>query len=157
MHQNSKKNISAFGIVIIFAVALGFLIFYNGFGRSRPFADTKFVQIDGVKIKVELALTEAEREQGLSGRDGLADDAGMLFVFDHPDKYLFWMKDMNFPIDMIWIGQDSKIIYIQKNASPDSYPQKTFGPETPATYVLEVPAGFSDKNGLKEGDQVKFF
>ena len=82
-------------------------------------------------------------------------DEGMLFVFNHTGKYPFWMKDMNFPIDIIWIGEDLRVVYIKKDAKPESYPE-TFTPNQDAKYVLEVFSSFSEKNNLKEGDRVKF-
>jgi hypothetical protein len=111
------------------------------------------VQIAGQEISVELASTTAEQNKGLSGRSELLENSGMLFVFDQPGKHSFWMKDMNFPIDMIWVGEDMKVVYIKKNATPETYPE-AFTPDTDAKYVLEISAGFSDKNGLKVGDIV---
>jgi len=118
----------------------------------------KYVKIGGQDVKVDLALTETQQATGLSGRQGLATNEGMLFVFNKPDKYSFWMKDMNFPIDIIWITEDMKIIYIKKDALPSLYPE-TYGPTTSdanAKYVLETIAGFSDKNNLKIGDNISF-
>lgn len=117
--------------------------------------DIKYVLISGQKIKVDLAITEQERNKGLSLRPFLSDDVGMLFVFDKASKYFFWMKEMNFPIDIIWIGEDKKIVYIKKDAKPESYPE-VFGPSIDAKYVLEVVSGFSDKYNLKEGDEIDF-
>lgn len=113
------------------------------------------VKIAGKIIKVELALTPKEREQGLSGRKELKNDEGMLFVFEQPGKYPFWMRDMNFPIDIVWLGEDLRVVYIKKNASPESYPE-TFIPKKEAKYVLEIIASFSEKNNLQEGDKVEF-
>lgn len=117
------------------------------------------VKIAGQTLDVELALTVAEQNQGLSGRKELKENEAMLFVFDAPGRYSFWMKDMNFPIDMIWIAEenlgDLRVVYIKKNAEPDSYPN-SFGPKKDAQYVLETVSGFSEKHGLKEGDPVEF-
>ena len=113
------------------------------------------VKIAGKIIKVELTLTPKEREQGLSGRKELKNDEGMLFVFEQPGKYPFWMRDMNFPIDIVWLGEDLRVVYIKKNASPESYPE-TFIPKKEAKYVLEIIASFSEKNNLQEGDKVEF-
>lgn len=120
------------------------------------------VQIAGKNIKVEIADTDESREKGLSGHALLKDDEGMLFIFDHPSKYAFWMKDMNFPIDIIWMtsselgeSNDLQVVFIQKNAEPSSYPS-VFLPSNPANYVLEVNAGFSQKNNLQIGDTAKF-
>ena len=115
---------------------------------------TSTVQIAGKTIQVDLAQTPAELSRGLSGRRSLAEGTGMLFIFENPDTYGFWMKDMLFPIDIIWIDE-GKIIHIEKNISPDTYPE-IFTPNSPAKYVLEVPAGFSDKNGLKIGGMIIF-
>ncbi|MEI7709146.1 MAG: DUF192 domain-containing protein [bacterium] len=163
-----KKNYIFFAIFFFIAV-LSFLIVKN---PSRPplvrgggnppdkgdiggYQDIKYVNIAGQNIKVDLALTPAEQEQGLSGRKGLKENEGMLFVFQKVGNYPFWMKDMNFAIDMIWISEDMKVVYIKKDATPASYPT-TFGPNQDAKYVLEVVAGFADKNNLKVGDRVLF-
>jgi hypothetical protein len=123
--------------------------------KSLDINKIQHVKIAGVTLKVDLALTSEAQEQGLSGRSGLKEDQGMLFVFDHMDKYPFWMKDMNFPIDIIWIGEDLRVVYIKKSALPESYPE-TFTPNQNAKYVLEVMSSFSEKNNLKVGDKVEF-
>ena len=154
-----KRNLLAFVIVILFIVVVFFLINKNIFKinlENFKYTDIKFVKIAGQSIKVDLALTEAEREQGLSGREELRDNEGMLFIFSVRDGSAFggeqaskfWMKDMNFPIDKIWVNEIMKIVYIKKDARPESYPI-TYGPdEGYAKYVLEVVSGFSDKNNL---------
>jgi hypothetical protein len=118
-------------------------------------SDIKYVKIGGTELKVDLALTPGAQAQGLSGRKSLASDTGMLFVFATPSKYAFWMKDMNFSIDMIWLDQSGTVVYIAKNASPKSYPN-TFVPNKDANYVLEVASGFSAKHNLKIGDKTDF-
>jgi len=125
-------------------------------------ANIKYVEIGGQKIKVDLALTEAEQTQGLSGRQSLSPDTGMLFVFNKPGYYPFWMPDMNFPIDMIWLapskGGDAskvKVDYVEKNATPESYPA-IFGPKDDnAVYVLEIQSGFANNTHLQIGDSVQ--
>lgn len=104
---------------------------------------------------VDLATTPEQRSQGLSGRHSLREDEGLLFVFDKPGQYGFWMKEMNFPIDIIWLDESKRIIYIKKDARPELYPE-VYGPTTDAKYVLEVVAGFSDKHNVKEGDRAEF-
>src|SRR3989344_3587537 len=93
--------------------------------------NTPYVKIAGEKIHVMLALTPIEQQQGLSGRDGLKDDEGMLFVFANSGEHLFWMKDMKFPIDIIWLNDNREVIYIKKNARPELYPE-TYGPASPS-------------------------
>ena len=102
-----------------------------------------------------MALTDTKREQGLSARVVLAENNGMLFIFDRSGVYPFWMKDMNFPIDIIWLDENLKVVYIKKDARPESYPD-VYGSEKKAKYVLEVSSGFSEKNNLKVGDGVDF-
>ena len=81
----------------------------------------QYVKIAGTKFKVDLALTPNAREQGLSGRKELKKNEGMLFVFNNMGKYSFWMKDMNFNIDIIWIHDARKVVYIKQNALSKSY------------------------------------
>src|ERR1035437_6315215 len=146
-----KKNFFAFLALIIFFLVGFFLIKfqtptqpppYQGGGAEGRGGQIKFVNIAGQNIKVDLALTQATQAQGLSGRQSLSENEGMLFVFDKPGKYPFWMKDMNFPIDMIWIGENLQVVYIEKDARPESYPE-SYGPSSDAKYVLEVVSGFS--------------
>lgn len=111
------------------------------------------ITIDGIELNVEVVETADEMVRGLSGRTGLAEDEGMLFVYDEPGLYSFWMKDMKFPIDIIWIDENFEIIDITKNVRPDSFPQ-TFQPQKLAQYVLEVKVGFSDKNNIEIGESV---
>ena len=90
--------------------------------------------------------------QGLSGRDGLGVNEGMLFAFDEPGTHGFWMKDMKFPIDIIWIS-NSEVIYVLSNLNPDSYPT-IFSPPEPVSQVLEVKAGTILRLNVVEGDKV---
>ena len=115
----------------------------------------KSVKIGDNILNVDLALTQEAQELGLSFRKSLEENKGMLFVFEVPKKYSFWMKDMNFPIDIIWIGIDDRIVYIKENVKPESFPE-SFAPSKDSKYVLEAASGFSGKNNLKEGDLVEF-
>lgn len=146
-----KKH--SFVIVIIFLVTTFFLI--SQVSKTYSPANIKIVKIAGQNIKVDLALNSREHKHGLSGRNKLGGDEGMLFVFNHFGKYPFWMKDMNFAIDIIWISEDLKVVYIKKEARPESYPEQ-YIPDENAKYVLEVVSGFADENNLKVGDRVEF-
>lgn len=105
-------------------------------------------------IVAEVADTRASRELGLSGRNGLRSNEGMLFVFDFSGRYGFWMKDMNFPIDMLWINQNGVVVKIEPNLSPSSYPN-TFINDAPAMYVLELAAGRAEEYGIFLGSKLK--
>ena len=163
----SNNNFSVF-IVIVFLVIGFFLItninIWTSNVKIKDFNinDVNYIKIAGKIIKTELALTPETQEKGLSGRKELKEDESMLFVFNHMDKYSFWMKDMNFPIDIIWLApfrngdeKDLRIVYIKENAMPESYPE-AFIPKEDSMYVLEVFSSFSEKNNLKEGDKVEF-
>lgn len=113
------------------------------------------VVIGNRMIPVELAVTDTQRQKGLSGRATLPADEGMLFIFSKPDIYSFWMPDMNFPIDIIWINA-GQIVDIHENVSNKFEPANPvfYKPDTPARYVLEVNAGFAKRHGLDIGDAV---
>lgn len=112
-----------------------------------------FISIGNQKIKVTIVDTPQTLERGLSGKASLAKGTGMLFVFEKPDRYGFWMKEMNFPIDIIWISLDKKIVDIKDSAKPESFPE-VFYPKENALYVLEVEAGFVKNHEIKPGDEV---
>ncbi|MBU0612056.1 DUF192 domain-containing protein, partial [Patescibacteria group bacterium] len=135
-----KKNFFIFIFIIIVFLATGFFLINHSPKNFEP-EDIKYVEIARKTLKVGIALTKEEQKEGLSGKDILRDDEGMLFVFSNPEKYAFWMKNMNFPIDIIWIGEDLRVIYVKKDARPESYPE-VFVPTENATYVLEVISGF---------------
>ncbi len=105
-------------------------------------------------IRVSVADTPESRQKGLSGRAGLAPDEGILFVFPQDGKHGFWMKDMRFSIDILWLNADGRIVHIAKSVSPSTYPQ-SFVPTKPARYVLEVLAGYVTEHGVAIGDVVR--
>lgn len=114
----------------------------------KPF----YIKNKDVKFKIRISDNDYERQSGLSGYTVLNEDEGMLFVFEKPDYYQIWMKDMLFPIDIIWLDGNFNIVTIKKDVSPTSYPN-SFGPTSPSKYVLEINAGLSDKHGFQVGDQ----
>ncbi|MEK7560176.1 MAG: DUF192 domain-containing protein [Patescibacteria group bacterium] len=116
--------------------------------------DTFIILIAGKQIKIDIADTEEKRSRGLSGKKSLPENAGMLFVFGIPAQYSFWMKDMRFSIDIIWIDETKKIVAVSENISPDTYPA-SFSPSDPVKYVLEVNAGWTQKNGIVVGDNIE--
>lgn len=113
------------------------------------------LKIGDAELRILIADTPALRTQGLSGRAMLHDNEGMLFIFETPGKYPFWMKDMRFPLDIIWIGDDRRVTEITPNVSADSYPRH-FSPHVPVRYVLEVNAGFSRRFGIATGTPVSW-
>ncbi len=142
---------------------LGFLVpVIVVFSLLPPFFQEKtknsaIVTIDKtIEIKAEVADSFTKRAKGLSGRDMLGENDGMLFVFPSYHFYSFWMKEMKFPIDMLWI-RDNRIVDISKNVpSPanesDDLPH--YSPREVVNYVLEVNAGFADVHGISVGSDI---
>ncbi len=106
-------------------------------------------------LHLYVADTIVTRTKGLGGYSLLPEDYGMLFVFDHEDRYPFWMKDMQFPIDIIWIDKNYKVVEISSHIQPDSYPS-TILPRTSAQYVVEVEAYWATRHSLRVGDILKY-
>ena len=113
------------------------------------------VYVDGTVVHVTIADSPQEREQGLSGRAQLPPDEGLLFIFGEPGAYGFWMKDMIFPIDILWFSAIRELIHVEELVSPDSYPTQ-YTPQGDSLYVLEVPAGFVEENEVNIGDKLTF-
>ncbi len=113
------------------------------------------VFMGGKLFSVEIADTDVTRERGLSGHKPLLDNEGMIFEFKDSKIYRFWMKDMLFPLDIIWIDENLQIVHIEHSLYPETYP-KTFFPPTKSLYVLEISAGQSDLLKIKTGDRVVF-
>lgn len=105
-------------------------------------------------VTVEVVSTPTQQAVGLMYRKELGALAGMLFVFDTAIEHPFWMKNTVLPLDMIFLGDDRKVVGIVKNAVPFTTTARTVG--VASRYVLEVNAGFSDKHGIKNGDLVRF-
>ncbi len=116
---------------------------------------TKEVVLGNTRYVLDIADTAPLREQGLSYRTSLAPQTGMLFVFNSPGVLKFWMKDMNFPLDIIWLDADKKIVHIEYGLSPSTYP-RSFGPEIPTQYVIELRSGDVERNGVRIGDKINF-
>lgn len=107
-----------------------------------------------VCVQLEVADTNEKRMQGLSGREVLPNDMGMLFVFDQPSEQCFWMKDMNFAIDMIFVDDTKRVIDVQEAVAPDTYPKNFCKDNT--KYVIEVAAGVSRQAGVQAGQVLNF-
>lgn len=106
-------------------------------------------------VQAEVARTVAEHGKGLSGRDSLAQNHGMLFKFPAKERYAFWMKGMRFSLDFLWIT-DGRVVEISEDlpaATTENPP--TYTPSQPVDLVLEVNAGFAKKRGIKVGDRVQ--
>lgn len=98
-----------------------------------------FLIFEGSCIDVELATTPEEMKIGLMNHTSLPENIGMLFIFDKEGIHKFWMKNTLIPLDIIWVDENGKIIYIEKNAQPCNVPAyPAFGPESSSRYGLLV-------------------
>lgn len=132
-------------ILMFFAAALVALVM-----QKPSLEDTRTISLGGAALQVEIADTRAERSQGLSGRKELGENKGMLFVLETEGQPAFWMKNMRFAVDILWIDSGKKVVQITKNAAPESCPER-FRPQVPVLYVLEVPAGWAERHNIQPG------
>jgi uncharacterized membrane protein (UPF0127 family) len=130
----------------------------TSFNSDPIFTKGNKVTIDGNVIAVAVSTTTAAIDQGLQNQPSLGASQGMLFLFKNAQIYRFWMPNMNFPLDMIWISSNMQVVDVTKDAPPLSDPTKPvwFTPRTPAEYVLEVNAGYADEHHIQVGDKVTF-
>ena len=137
--------------LIIFIV---WFIITPGFCCSSNFSlEKKNITINDQIISVDVASTPGQQEQGLSGRKSLEKNTGMLFVFPKPGSVGFWMKDMNFSIDMVWLDNTGKVVTIKEHATPEGYPE-VFYPTTPAQYVIELPDRDTERLHIEIGQTI---
>ncbi len=112
------------------------------------------IKLDDVVLEVQIADTDPRRARGLMFQEQLPFDQGMLLVFDSPGKLSIWMLNMQFSLDMLWIDGNGTVVYIEKNVPPCKTAVETVtcpsykGGDKEAQYVLEVTAGFIDKNNI---------
>jgi len=151
--KQMKKKLNIFLFIFIILI-LFCVVFFIAKQQKNP---RPYLTINNTKVNLIIADTPAKQVQGLSYQKDLGRDEGMLFIFSQKQNLTFWMKDMNFPLDIIWIN-DNKIIKIDKNLSPEGEsPTRAYNSKIPVNYVLEVNAGYSDAHNIKVGDEVKYF
>ena len=152
--------IVAFVIVLVLAGKKGSKT--DGFGGSmtqREQVDTsgnlkqEIINIDNNLLVARVADSEESRKKGLAGTHFLNENSGMWFVFEEADAHGFWMKDMKNPIDIAWVDSFGQIVHMEENLQPETYPQ-VFTPPVPAQYVLEVSAGYFERNEIEVGDSI---
>ncbi len=139
--------------------------------RQNPSAPARFLSPNGLAVRqvrlgqaivrAEIADTPEARQKGLSGHNPLSENQGMLFIFPAPSIQSFWMIEMKFPLDMIWIGYDKKVVGITANVpfpAPGTPPGNlpTYQSPERVQYVLEVQAGWAERHGVKVGDGVSW-
>lgn len=165
---NKNTNWTSYIIGIFFlAASLGVFLGYQNYRyrANHPFADnypdnkptaTTPLHIGDKTLAVEVRQTKEERNLGYSGRASITDQQGMVFIFDEPARPLFWMKDMMFPLDVIWI-RDGQVIQIHENLpepTKDNPKVATMIANAEIDMVLEVNAGWVSRMGISVGDKV---
>jgi uncharacterized protein len=142
-----KKEVKIAIPIVIIVIALIVINIQNSKGK---------VCFSSECIDVEVTGTPEERAKGLMYRTSLDSDKGMLFVFEYPDKYAFWMKNTLIPLDIIWLNENKEVIHIVSAQPCNEEPCPSFGPIEDALYVIEVNAGFAEQNNINIGDKASF-
>jgi uncharacterized protein len=116
------------------------------------------VNVNGFEIMADIAMTGEQKEKGLSIKDSLKEDEGMLFIFEREGKYNFWMNGMKFPIDILWLDSAGKVVHIEPNLQPcvSNNNCTDYAPSKDILYVLEVVAGFAERHNVEIGTDIDF-
>lgn len=170
-----KKDLAV--ILGLFTLIIGIVVFAGPFSITNIFNENAAITGQGeqtnqkpkenttvsagtLSVNADIAATPEARKKGLSGRESLEINRGMLFVFETSGNYPIWMKGMRFPIDVIWIDENKKIVYIAPSALPEPGKKDSelviYKPSANAKYVLEINAGLASANNLQVGDSVNF-
>jgi len=116
------------------------------------------VTVNGFKLVADIAANEAQRTKGLAVKDHLNENESMLFVFSSASNQAFWMKDMKFPIDIIWMDANKTVVHVEHSLDPCPAIGfcKTYSPGADSLYVLETVAGFADSHNVANGTRMEF-
>lgn len=116
------------------------------------------ISINGINVTMAIASTDEQRIRGLSGIEKMNENEGMLFLFDKPSKQGFWMNKMNFPIDIIWLDSNNKVVHIEKQLEPCKLflACPVYNPEVDTLYVIELRSGFADDHSIKNDMIINF-
>ena len=151
-HKPTQKSAWPYILISVFIVAAliaGFVMIKNHANRVTY----RTVKIANTEYKLEVADTATVREKGLSERDSIPENGGMLFDFKAYGDWQMWMQQMRFPLDIAWLDSSGRIVYIKANAQPGDYPE-VYHPNQPSWYAVEVAAGTFEKLGVKTGDTI---
>jgi uncharacterized protein len=145
----SKNRVWLAAILLLIFTGIGLAWFWQYQNKpangDKKMSSIEQIVIEGVAFKIELAITPKEKAKGLSGRETLCDQCGMLFIYDNPDYYSFWMKDTLIPLDIIWFSKDWQVVdylaFAQPQGAREEADLPTYRPKQKAQFVLEVPGG----------------
>lgn len=145
--KNKYKKLVITGLIML----LGFAFYYY---VQHPLSATAV--INNTTFILELAVTPQEKEKGLGGRKALLPKHGMLFNYDHKEQFGFWMKDMQFPLDFVWIDGTTVVDLTQNVPVYTESKITTVQPQVPVDKVLELNAGEIEQYNIKIGDTIVF-
>lgn len=132
------------GIAVMVVAAAIFII-------AEKFQPTTTLRVGDGIFNARIAHTQEARDKGLSDTDKLSAQQALIMAFPSDGMWGIWMKDMNYPIDIVWLDDDKKVIYTVKNAPPESSTKVVYIPISPARYVIELPAGTVDRMKIRTG------
>lgn len=173
VHMPVHNFLLAIALMCIAGVALGIFVYVGNGNASASVTDIQYGEHGKLRMCVHIpcaaediskdiesetvlvAHTNELRTQGLSDTLSIAPYAGMLFVFSTDSFYSIWMKDMNYPIDILWLDSMYRVVHIEAQADPAEFP-RTYVSDVPARYVLELPAGNAVERGIYIGSQLYF-
>jgi uncharacterized protein len=123
----------------------------NGYSQAN-------VTVNGVVLVADISASNEQRTKGLSIKDSLAENEAMLFEFDNEGEHTFWMKNMKFPIDIIWINGNRTVVHVEHNLQPCNSELlcPTYKPSEDSLYVLETVGGFAEKHDVVQGTRIQF-
>jgi len=155
-----KRNVVILLIISLICIVLGILLLLHSFvwkPQNPPLAERQLT-FNGHAVTAEIADTVLARMRGLSNRPTLAESHGMLFVYGSPGSYGFWMKDMHFPLDFVWLNGDT---VVGVTANVPTQPRirftklKVYYPPAPSDRMLELNAGEAAKLEIVAGTKVQ--
>jgi uncharacterized protein len=154
------KNIRLVAIsVVLIAIILILSLHHKPstpISKCGPYRTDKVITLGSAKLSAETAATKTEQAKGLSGRPCIEATQAMLFDFGKAGQWPMWMKDMKFPIDIVWVSTNQKIVGMEREVSPNTYPDSFANKDKPARYVIEVKSGLTKQLNLDLGQSVKF-
>jgi uncharacterized membrane protein (UPF0127 family) len=153
-----KIGIATIALIVVLVFALNNCqdettdMHYYKFKKEGELTFVDSVENPIIKIDIEIADNDYERQLGLMNRQSMEEMQGMLFIFPQQEYQSFWMRNTLFSLDMLFINSNKEIVTIHKNTTPLS--EQSYPSTAPAIYVLEVNAGFCDRHNIKLGDKV---
>lgn len=152
--ETERKKLNVKNVIVLVCAGL-FVVFLAYLKTREYFLPKVVVQIGDQKVIVEIADSPLARAQGLSKHAPLQENQGMLFIFSKPDRFQFWMKDMKFPIDIVWLNEGRVVDIAPEVQVSVTADLPVYTPRLPASSVLELKAGFMARHGVKIGDAVE--